>query len=348
MSFSTPGLILLHIASFSLVISLAVSGFMISAGLLDVPVDRSNHKNIVPTAGGIGIVGGMGTGLLALALFYPMLADQSLLGAVAALAVGIACLGLLDDLSDVNAAVKFLVMIIIVSAGVAVIGSPDSLPISMLELALPVGIGFAGAVLWMFVVINAVNFVDGSNGLMGGFMTIAFIFMAAIAALVQASTTAILAAICAAAIAGFLPYNWREKAYIFCGDVGALLIEFCYGACGLILVTETGYAALLYVGPLLILPLLTDVLLTMLMRWRHKEKLMSAHSHHLYQRMVRAGYSHSFVALVYALGAAIAGFSAMIGMRTGLIASLFYLGLCTCLWVMVYFLIHRKFPKERS
>lgn len=342
MSFTTPAFILLHLGAFAFLVSLAFSGFMISAGLMDKPVDRSNHKDITPTAGGMGMVAGMGAALLALSMYYPVLGDHGLLAGVAALGLGIALLGLLDDIYNVRALMKFFMMVIIAGAAVSLAGVPSALPLSSVKIGIPVWFGFSGAVLWIFVTVNAVNFVDGSNGLMGGYMTVAFAFLALIAVLTGAENTALLATICAASICGFLPYNWRTKAYIFCGDVGALLVGFCYGVASLLLVSETGHAGLLYVGPLLVLPLLTDVLLTLLFRWRRKEKLMVAHSDHIYQRLIRSGRGHTYVAWLYVFAALAAGMSSSIGINSGLIQSLFYLALWTTLWSILYLLLYRK------
>jgi UDP-N-acetylmuramyl pentapeptide phosphotransferase/UDP-N-acetylglucosamine-1-phosphate transferase len=153
-----------------------------------------------------------------------------------------------------------------------------------------------------------------------------------------------MATIMAASIAGFLPYNTRKTAHVFSGDVGALTVGFGFAACSLLLVSETDGNGLLYVGPVLILPFLTDILMTMLVRARRKENLLAAHSSHIYQRLIRAGYSHVNVAIYYTTAAITAGLTAMIGLHSGLIRSVYFLALLTCLWVAIYLLIHRKYP----
>jgi len=126
MSFTDPVFVLLHLASFAVMISLAVTGFMISAGLLDKPVARSNHKDDIPTAGGVGIVAGLGAGLLALSMFYPSLANQNILGALTAILLGVGFVGLIDDIYQTRASIKFVVLIALATAAVATIGPPQS------------------------------------------------------------------------------------------------------------------------------------------------------------------------------------------------------------------------------
>lgn len=348
MSFSDPVSILLHLAGFACMVSLAISGFMMSAGLLDKPVARSNHKEDIPTAGGVGIVAGVGAGLLALSMFYPAMADQKLLGALAAILFGVGVVGLIDDIFDTRSSVKFVIMVALAAVSVAAIGPPDFMPVAVLNFSLPYGVAFGGAILWVFVLSNGVNFMDGANGLMGGFMAVAFLFLAGIAMMYGAINTAALSAIFAAAIAGFLPYNFKTRAQIFSGDVGALFVGFGYAISVLMLVDETGTSGLLYIGPLLVLPFLTDILMTMLVRARRKENLMSAHSSHLYQRMIRSGYSHKRISMLYVGSAIIAGLTSWIGVKTGLHRSLFYMGLAVCCWVLTYIVLHQKLSSGRD
>lgn len=344
MSFSDPVYILLHLAAFAFLISLAFSGFMISAGLMDKPVGRSNHSTQVPTAGGVGIIAGFGAALVALTLFYPLFADQGLLGTLSALVLAVAFLGLTDDLYNLRPLLKFFVMVVIAAAAVMVIGEPQVLPFSVVDITLTPLIGIAGAILWIFVTMNGVNFMDGSNGLMAGFMTIAFAVLAMIAFLANATTTAVVTVCMMAALLGFMPYNWRNKAHLFAGDVGALTVGFTFGICSLLLVAETGNGGLLYVGPVIILPFLTDILLTMLMRARKKENLLAAHSSHSYQRLIRAGHSHVKVAVCYMLSAVVAGLIAYIGFRSGMIRSVYFLVLQAALWAGVFLYLYTKYP----
>jgi len=189
---------------------------------------------------------------------------------------------------------------------------------------------------------------DGANGLMGSFMFIALVFLCVIAMMSDAINTAVLSVVLAAAIAGFLPYNWKTRAHIFAGDVGALFVGFGYAIAVLLLVKETDNAGMLFVGPLLVLPFLTDILLTMLARARRKENLMSPHSSHIYQRLIRKGVGHTKVSLLYSVAALAAGISTLTAIKVGLHRSIFYLGFATCVWVLIYLIAHQKLPNGRG
>ncbi len=342
MSFDHPVLILAHIAGFAFFMSLALSGFMIFAGLMDVPNHRSNHVRAVPTAGGIGIVAGLGAGLLATALFYPDYGDHTLLGSLAALGLGMALLGVFDDVYVLNSKLKFTLIMVLVGAAVAIIGPPRSIPLVMGEIPLPYWFGFGGAVLWVFVVTNGVNFIDGANGMMAITMPIAFTALAVVAVLVGASSAAILCAVLAAALAGFLPYNAGNRAKIFSGDVGSLLVGYGYGVGVLVLVAEAPEAGVLYVGPLLILPLLTDILLTMLMRARRHENLLVPHKFHIFQRLISSGKSHASISVLYGIGTLLMGVVTVAALWFGITRSLFFLALWVSILSMIYLAIHRK------
>jgi len=115
---------------------------------------------------------------------------------------------------------------------------------------------------------------DGANGFMGSFMFIASLALTMLAMTVGAMTAAILVGALTFGLLGFLPYNFRAKAQIFCGDVGSLLVGFIFAIASLLLVKEAPDFRLLYVGPILLLPFLADVLMTMLSRLKRKENLL--------------------------------------------------------------------------
>ena len=317
---------MLHLGAMAFTAALAFSGFMIAAGVGDIPNNRSNHSATMPTSGGIGLVVAPAITCLGAAKFYPQLGLGPELPYLLMLAFTIAALGLFDDVFEGRTRVKFALIVGISVLAVRIIGPPAVLPFGAYEIALPYGVGLAGAVLWIFVCVNGVNFMDGANGFMGSFMLIASLALSMLALTLGAMTTAVLAGSLAFGLLGFLPYNFRRKAQIFCGDVGSLLTGFVFAIASLLLVKEVPNLPLLYVGPILLLPFLADIFMTMLSRARRKENLLAAHSSHLYQKLIRSGWSHSKVSLVYAgLGllcaniAILAVFSRVIGSFWGLI-----------------------------
>ena len=332
----------LHIAGFAFYLSLAFSGFMISAGLLDTPVSRSSHKGAIPTAGGVGIAAGLGGALLALSQFYPDFGNHMLIAKAAGIGALIAALGLWDDVFDMNTKVKFALILALCAALVYVVGPPTLLPVFGFNLELPYAAGFIGAALWMFVIINAVNFMDGSNGMMAGVMAAAFTGLTYISILEGAHSAALLSGMMAAGLLGFLPYNARTSAHIFAGDIGALLTGFMFGACSLLLVRGGGDFGMVYIGPLLLLPFIVDVLVTLILRTRLGESPFAAHNNHIYQRLIKSGRSHLYVSAIYIRLTAFMAALGIVAVFVKPMQSLGFLLVMTVVLSLVYARVHRK------
>ena len=263
---------------------------------------------------------GLGAGM-----FYPQLGLGPEWPYLLMLGFAISALGLFDDIFEGRTLIKFALLIGIGVLAVRVIGPPAALPMGASEIALPYGAAMAGAVLWIFVCVNGVNFMDGANGFMGSFMLIASLALTALALAVGAASTAVLAGALVFGLLGFLPYNFRRKAQIFCGDVGSLLAGFIFAVASLLLVKETPNLKLLYVGPILLLPFLADIFMTMLSRLKRRENLLAAHSSHLYQRLIRSGWSHAKVSIAYAGAALLCALIAAAAVLSGMIGSLWVL-----------------------
>lgn len=288
-----------YVMGFAFALSLAVSGFMISSGVGDIPNARSNHSQTIPTCGGLGVV----AGLAGLFLLFPHFSPPELLSDkwphILLLLGAAGLLGFLDDLFTLPALLKFAVLVGLASVAVWLVGPVQTLPFAGTGATLPYGVGFAGSVLWIFVVANAVNFMDGSNGLMPSVMIVACFGLLMIAGQFRSVEAMLIPAGLAAGLLGFLPYNMRRQARIFSGDVGSLFVGFSFAVAVLWLCADVPERRPVFIGPVLIMPFLTDVLLTMIRRLKYKENLLTPHKSHLYQRLISSGMSHIQVALVY-------------------------------------------------
>lgn len=338
--------LIFHLAAFAFTTSLCVSGFMRAFNITDVPVARSAHNAPTPTAAGVGIVAGMMAAAIALRLFYPEILSGPFLAALGGASLIIAALGLVDDLRALPPLVKGVVIALICALTPIITGLPQTLPFGMISFGFPGWAAYGGSVLWMFVIINLVNFMDGANGLMGGVMMIASAGLCALASVMAIYDVALIAGALSAAIAGFLVYNFRTKAVIFCGDVGALFIGFIFAASVLRLTAHPHGAQLLYAGPLLVLPILTDGLLTMLARARRREKLLIAHNTHLYQRLIQTGQGHLKTAMIYMLYAVICAVWVLLGAGTGLLTSAALFLAAILLASLIYVRARRKVSRD--
>ena len=297
----------------ALLAAAAASGLVAWAGPVDRPRDRGSHRTPTPTSGGLGIIAGTSLGLLAFAALAPAPAPLADLGRIAATLGFAAALGLvggLDDLFDIGARAKLLIQAALSLAFAIFVARIEAIPLAP-GAALPLGpiVGVIGTALWLVVATNAVNFMDGANGLAPGGIVIVLAALASAALLGGSPLLGAAALSTAFAGLGFLPWNF-PRARLFQGDAGALFSSFMVAALAVIGAGPSGRGpAFVLFAPLALLPFLADVLLTLLDRARARKRLLDAHAEHLYQRwLARSGGSHVALALrTYLIMAVFAG-----------------------------------------
>jgi UDP-GlcNAc:undecaprenyl-phosphate/decaprenyl-phosphate GlcNAc-1-phosphate transferase len=355
-------LIALMIVPFA--VSLLVCWLMIRYGPKDAPDGgRKTQAAPVPSSGGVGVVAGLMAGVAAMAMTgSPAVAQLALppVAGVAAFTLFAAIVGWADDTYGLPAMTKLLALL--AGAVVAVMLGPQ--PVSVWiggAMPVPALIGMAGAVALIFVMANAVNFLDGANGIAMGTSMIILTMMGLLLApnvaySPEEHAPAMLMALvfaAAAAIGGFLFWNLPGK--LFAGDAGALAIGGLIG----------GAIAMFAInGPVLVpltlcLPILIDVFLTLAWRARHGRPLMQAHRDHAYQLLLRDGWEHGQVArlwwgmTVVSAGAVVAGpFAAAAGAYgmhpppLDVIAFVAVLGIGCSLWVRQRVTLGRKLTAD--
>ena len=208
-------------------------------------------------------------------------------------------------------------MLLICGCAVWLIGPPETLPFLEKAVPIPKTIGFIGAVLWIFVVMNAVNFMDGANGMMGLSLTIANFALFGLGLIGASNTTVLLSGLSLMVIFGFIPYNLRQNARVFAGDVGSLSLSFLFAVTVLFLIADTPDSTFHLTGPILILPILGDVFLTLIRRVRDRDNLLQAHNKHLFQRLIQQGFGHLTVSWCYAVAALFCANIVVIGAPRG-------------------------------
>ena len=305
---------------------------VITLRIVDAPTEaRKLQKLPVPTAGGLAVA-------LSTALAVATNAEMTRSGYPMPMlvagggALGVLLVGLADDILKLRAIVK-LGLIAAIALGMALLNMRADVlgfwPGAIVEL--PLALAIAGSVLWLIVVINAVNFMDGANGLAMGMACIAALGLAACGVAIGAWHIVLPCVALAGGLAGFLV--WNVRGLLFVGDAGALFAGAMLGGLGLELVRLR--PDLMFVPAILLLPFLSDVLLTLAWRTKHGKKLFVAHLDHTYQIAIKAGLKHTQVAgvhAVWALNAAVVAVgAAMVGGYAPLIA--FVALLAISLWV---------------
>jgi len=240
-------------------------------GCIDHPTDRKLHTKGTPRLGGLAIILGFGLSLLLLPLdsraAHLVAKNSQYLFAVLASGSIIIGLGVYDDLFGSNAIKKFGVQTI--AASLLVIFGFHFEEISIYKLG-TIDLGWFGAVvsvLWIVGVINAMNLIDGMDGLATLVaLTIAVSF--AIIGVVRGDVFILVIMIAlAGALTGFFPWN-KPPARIFMGDTGSLFIGLLLAACSIARNSKSP-TALALSGPALALALpVLDTLLVMLKRYR--------------------------------------------------------------------------------
>ena len=279
----------------ALLASLLVSWMCVRAGVLDLPNARSAHAKPTPRAAGLGVLAGLGAGLMT-AAFTPLSAGD--MAGLLAVTGFFAALGLADDLFDLSEQVKFILFLALCLAMVFAAGPVTRLPLTLdIGLDLPVWLGVAGSALFIFTVVNAVNFMDGSDGMLPAVMAPAAAGLAVAGLVAGATSASLIGAALAAGLIGFAIFN-HPPAKAFAGDVGALAAGAAYAGAALAMAGK-GFSGSLWLAPLFVLVFLADVLLTLLRRARYGRLKLTAHREHAYQRLIQKGWSHGRLALIY-------------------------------------------------
>ena len=294
---------LLFFAGLAALSAVAVRG-MIAAQLLDrpdnhLPDSRKAHVVATPKGGGVGVVVAFLAGIVILYRYaeFGRLADPYFRGVILA-SLAIAMVSLFDDLRDWPFIVKLAAQLL---AGVAAVGSG----LYVAELRIPyvgaVELGTVGPVLtlvWIVFATNAVNFIDGMNGLAGGVCLITSLFLAAIAAGQGAWFMYFAALILGAGLAGFLPFNY-PKARIFLGDVGSQFCGFMLAMFAVLAGRFERVEMSFVLVPFMLSGVLFDVVFTLIRRGLAGQQLTAAHRGHLYQLAQRSGLDARVITLLH-------------------------------------------------
>jgi UDP-N-acetylmuramyl pentapeptide phosphotransferase/UDP-N-acetylglucosamine-1-phosphate transferase len=266
---------------------------------LDIPNERSSHSIPTPVGGGISIAG-VTLGLFLFGIWDQTDVTQTRVFAFLLIGAFIAAVGLVDDwwrtlsakarlFVHIGGAIGFMAFGGII-AGVFI---PWVGPLSLGAI-----LGAVATLFWLVGLTNVYNFMDGIDGLAG---TQAFLGGSAWALLLLwegRETLALLAGLIAASSMGFLVLN-APPAKIFMGDVGSTFLGFSFSALTVMAFNEIENPRLLVTGVLFVGVFVFDATLTILRRARNGENLLRSHCSHLYQRLIKLGYSHRTVCIRY-------------------------------------------------
>ncbi|OCA88976.1 glycosyltransferase family 4 protein [Pseudobacillus wudalianchiensis] len=289
----------------SLVITPLVKKMAIAVGAVDKPNHRKVHEKIMPRMGGLAIFISFMIGLF-------LLKPQSPFNF--AIVVGgfiIIVTGMLDDRFELSAKAKLggqlLAALVVVLYG----------GVKMEFITLPFGgemeFGFLSVpltILWIVGITNAINLIDGLDGLAAGVSSIALLTISLMAFMKGDVYVMSVALLVLGSTLGFLRYNFHP-AKIFMGDTGALFLGYIIAVLSLLGFKNITVISLII--PIIILGVpISDTFFAIIRRKVNKQPLSAPDKSHLHHCLLRMGYTHKqVVVIIYAI-ASMFGLAAVI------------------------------------
>jgi UDP-GlcNAc:undecaprenyl-phosphate/decaprenyl-phosphate GlcNAc-1-phosphate transferase len=278
-------------------------------GAIDKPNARKVHTRIMPRLGGLAIYAAFVVGFL---LLYPFLPEGLLntydMNLIKGLLVGgtiIVLIGALDDRFELSAKVKLLGQI--AAACVVVFGF--GIKINLLNIPFgdtmqPVAewLAIPLTIFWIVGCTNAINLIDGLDGLAAGVSAIAIGTILVMASLMGSEPVILVSALLLGGVIGFLVFNFHP-AKIFMGDSGSLFLGFALATLSMLGFKQV--AVVSFVTPLLIIGVpLSDTFFAIVRRMVNKKPIFAPDKGHLHHCLRELGYSHRrTVLIIYGIAA---------------------------------------------
>ena len=252
----------------------------IRVGVWDRPGGHKSHQSSVPYLGGVAIVVAFSGSVIGAAVIDPPQTGQGELTIVLLLALGLAVVGLVDDLLNLSAAVRLVVEVLCavqlwrMDVGITITGE------QALDLIL--------TILWVVGITNAFNLLDNMDGLAAGQAALCALTLFAIAAANGQFLVAALAIGLAGCASGFLRHNFHP-ARIYMGDGGALFLGFLIAYLGIKLRFESSVSESFLVPVLACAVPIFDTTLVTVSRLATGRSPFQGGQDHVSHRLVRSG-----------------------------------------------------------
>ncbi|HEU5140653.1 MAG TPA: MraY family glycosyltransferase [Bacillales bacterium] len=256
-------------------------------GIVDRPESRRVHKKIMPRAGGLSIIFGFSVAFIIAAQFV----DLSFGILAAGFIVGLT--GFLDDKFQLGPLSKIAGQL----AGVTILVASGThidfltVPFTDTFIAIPLWISIPITFIWVIGVTNAVNLIDGLDGLASGVSMIASITILIMAVIMGNIVVIFLATALIGSILGFLYFNFHP-AKIFMGDTGSLFLGFILAVISLMGFKQVTTVSLFIPFIVLGVPL-TDTFMAIIRRILNNQRITDADKSHLHHKLLDHGYSHT-------------------------------------------------------
>lgn len=270
-------------------------------------IDKRNHRKIhskvVTNLGGLAVYLGMLGGLAVVAIFDPLFCKMhvSQIGGFLVCTTLILILGIYDDIQGSGALIKFFVQIVIALLLLKIGFRLERITVpGFIDLSLG-GLSAPATVLWLVGITNAVNLIDGLDGLATGIAAIASAFFCVYGFFLKENLLIYFSLSLIGATAAFLRYNFYP-AKIFLGDTGSLFLGFAIGA---IAIYNPGFERPdnpLFLPTVLIMALpILDTIFAIIRRLLKKQNIFRGDSSHIHHYCLKRGLSQAQVAVRFYL-----------------------------------------------
>jgi UDP-GlcNAc:undecaprenyl-phosphate GlcNAc-1-phosphate transferase len=300
---------------------------------------RKIHTANIPRTGGIGIFISIVASAALLVLFGIITPIKNLSFILAGIIL-MFLTGILDDFENLRARYKLTLQIIaaLVAVAAGFHFSPFPLPfeITLQNRAILYGV----TLLWIVGITNAINLIDGIDGLAGGVSCIAALFGAILSLYRGHTATALFALAIAAAATGFLVFN-QPPAKIFMGDSGSLILGYSLSVLPLI---ETGRenptGELLITATLLVIPVF-DTLSAIFRRIRLKKPIAKPDMDHLHHKLLKLGFSAKKILFIIYVFCIFSGITALLWTMFPVL-NIYFLPLAWTPALILFWYLHKR------
>lgn len=301
-------------------------------GAIDLPNDRRINKKPMPRLGGLAVISGFLVSTIYLLVMMSLENNLNLFGTenyylkLIGFLIGIILLGItcfIDDSKGIPWYVKLIVQIIsaiiVVICGIRI--ENISLPFVENKIVIDQVFSYILTVGWIIGITNAINLIDGLDGLSSGVCLISCLSLLIIFSLNGSPILAIiLITALAGAIVGFLPFNF-SPAKTFIGDTGSNFMGFSIAIISILGVAKT-YTAIVLIAPIIVLALpIFDTLFAIVRRivkGKSIKAVMKPDKGHIHHRLMARGYSQKQAVLIMYGITAILGMFAIILLESGI------------------------------
>ncbi|MCD5325925.1 MULTISPECIES: glycosyltransferase family 4 protein [Pontibacillus] len=302
----------------SILITPVVKKLAVKIGATDKPNERKVHQKLMPRLGGLAIFLSFIAGVL---LFYP---DSPYTWPLIIGSTIIIITGVLDDMKELSPKWKMagqlaaaLIVVIAGNVKVEYINIPFGDTLQFGWFSIPI------TILWIVGITNAINLIDGLDGLAAGVSSIALLTISGMAISMGDIFVSMVGLITLGSTLGFLVYNFYP-AKIFMGDTGALFLGFIISV--LSLLGFKNITLFSFIIPVIILGVpISDTIFAIVRRFVQRKPLSSPDKSHLHHCLLRLGYTHpETVLMIYAM-AALFSLAAVIFSQATMFGSVFVL-----------------------